>query len=66
MRLGRRWALVGVILGGVCMPSAVLGWSRWESWPARLVIKPPEKSFPIGFATDGRSFETSSRSGRTS
>ncbi len=66
MRLGRRWAVVGVILGGLGILSAVLGWSRWEAWPARLVINPPEKSFPIGFAADGRSFQTSSRSGTTS
>ncbi len=58
MRLGRKWAVVGVVLTLVGVIVGVVGWRSRDPWPARLVLKQPKNCWPLGFSSDGRWYQT--------
>jgi len=65
-RIARRgWIMILGLVGGVVAIAAV-AWPSGDSWPARVVIIPPANSWPIGFAIDGRSFQTLNEAGLAS
>ncbi len=58
MRLGKKLAVVGMILTLVGVIVGVVGWRSRDPWPARLVFQCPKGIWPLGFSTDGRNYRT--------
>jgi len=57
---GRKWVVVGLVLGAVGIMGAILCQSGLKPWPARFVIPLPRDCWPQGFTLDGRSYWVSS------
>ena len=53
---GRKWVVVGLVLGTVGTVGAIFAGSGRDPWPPRLVIPLPRDCWPQGFTLDGRSY----------